>query len=85
MGVIDTCKTEEDPFKNKQIQRIYVPRHYLSIWTIMEQLMFAEQKTETKPKHIHIFRPRHKHMIQMFHKELHKTVGAFALKRTTYI
>ena len=48
------------------------------------QLKFAEQKTETKPKHIHIFRPRHKH-IQMFHKELFKTIGAFALKGTTYI
>ena len=84
MGVLDTGKTEEDPFKNKQIQRIYVPRHFLSIWTIMEQLKFAEQKTETKPKHIHNFRPRHKH-IQMLHKELYKTVGAFALKGTSYI
>ena len=82
MGVLDTCKIEEDPFNNKQIQRIYVPRHFLTIWTIMEQLKFAEQKTETKPKHAHSFRRRHKH-IQMFHKELYKSEGAFALNGTT--
>ena len=38
------------PSQNKQIQRIYVPRHFLSTWTIMEQLKFPEQKTETKLK-----------------------------------
>ena len=43
--------------KNKQVQRIYVPRHFTfvfeynkKLWTIMEQLKFAEQKTETKLK-----------------------------------
>ena len=51
----------------------------------MKQFKFAEQKTETRTqdfysKHIHIFRPW-----QMFHKELYKTVGAFALKGATYI
>ena len=38
---------------NKQIKRIYISRHVmfpLNIWTIMEQLNFAEQKTETKLK-----------------------------------
>ena len=41
------------------------------------------RRTEKKKqnfKYIHIFRSRPRH-IQMFHKELFKTVGAFALKR----
>ena len=47
----------------------------------------TENRNKTKelyPKHIHIFRPLHKH-IRMFHKVLYKTLGAFALKGTTYI
>ena len=59
----------------------------------MKQLKFAEQNKETKLKNFiqnisissghdisTFFRPWHKH-IQMFHKELYKTVGALALKR----
>ena len=57
----------------------------------MEQLKFAEQKTETKLKtFIQSISISSGHdistydHIEMFHKELYKTVGAFALKGTTY-
>ena len=50
----------------------------------MKQLKFAEQArnktSEFYSKRTHLFRPWHKHL-QMFCKELYKTVGAFAHKQ----
>ena len=47
----------------------------LNIWAIMKQLKFAEQKKETELKNFIQSISISKH-IQMFHKELYKTVGA---------
>ena len=77
MGVLDTCKSEEDPIKNKQIKRIYVPNHFLS--------NLSSQNRKQKQNQSIFISSGQDINIQMFHKELYKTVGAFALKGTTYL
>ena len=59
MGVLDTCKTEEDQLKNKQIQRMYVPATFCLYELSWNNLSSQNRKQKQNQKHIHIFRPRH--------------------------
>ena len=76
---------------NKQIQRIDVPGHFMFAFEYINyhETTFAEQKTEKKLKNliqsISISSGHNICIHSCFIKNCIKTVGAFALKGTTYI